>query len=104
MRAFVFIVLTGCGVSVNTTRLAPWPASMVPHHAELVTCEPARAYTAVALLHATNWPWAQRPSLMVATLRERADAMGCDAIQLTEFDPAPKGHAVIDAYCLVYAR
>jgi hypothetical protein len=100
----LLVAVTGCGVVVDTTLLAPLPPRPVVHHAvELVTCSDRPAH-AVALLEATNWPWNETPTVMVASLRARAEALGCDALEIAHFDHEPRGHSVVDAYCLVYPR
>lgn len=101
MRTILFVLLAGCGVSVTSTPLVRYqvpenPAR--PHAIEFVTrTEP---YVAVALLHATDWPGGSGPAQMILAIRDKAERAGCDAVQLASFDPSPKGHAVIDAYCL----
>lgn len=104
--ALFAILLCSCGVSVEETKLAPWPSASMrvrtPRAVEFVTCQPSQPYTATLLFHATNFPGAKPPVDMIAAIRERAEVDGCDAVQLATFDPEPKGHSVIDAYCLVY--
>jgi hypothetical protein len=115
MAALVLFLAGGCGTFVSSTMINPAPWPMVPRAPEAVelyaSSPPSRPHVDVAVLecqqtHSLN---EEGTALMIRTLRERAGAMGCDAVFLGNvtdhqgsdaiFDPAS---TIRQATCVVY--
>jgi hypothetical protein len=122
-KAFLALLLAaGCGTSIHATTLNPSPVAMAPRPAaavELYTSgAPPRPHVDVMLLEAeeTSSFSMDKTAEMLAKLRERAGAMGCDAIVIggmSSRDPGvrdaeswlsdnPKGRKGVFGTCIVY--
>jgi hypothetical protein len=109
------VLVIGCGTFVTETPLNPAPRLLNPRGFESVevfsSAPPARAHVDVALLEVeqTHDLNQQGTDLMIQRLRERAGAIGCDAVVIggmrergnsTElFD---SGSTTLHATCIVY--
>ncbi len=118
----VTLLAAGCGTSIHATTLNPSPVAMAPRPAgavELYTSgAPARPHVDVMLLEAEESSSfsLDKTAEMLGKLRERAGAMGCDAIVvggMSSRDPGlrdteswlvdhPKGRKGIFGTCIVY--
>lgn len=116
------ILAAGCGTSIHATTLNPSPVPMAPRPAaavELYTSgAPARPHVDVMLLEAEESSSfsLDKTAEMLGKLRERAGAMGCDAIVIggmSSRDPGmrdteswlvdhPKGRKGVFGTCIVY--
>ncbi len=116
------LVAAGCGTSIHHTHLNPSPVVMTPRPAmavELYTSgAPARPHVDVLLLEAEESSSfsMDKTAEMLGKLRERAGALGCDAIVIggmSSRDPglrdkeswlvdSPKGRKGIFGTCIVY--
>jgi hypothetical protein len=114
------VVLAGCGTFVSATNINPSPRPLrarPPGAVEIYSSSPpSRPHVDVALIevHQTRSLNEQGTGLMIESLRERAGAMGCDAIFLgamTDHQGAQPGTgwALLDpgatirqATCIVY--
>jgi hypothetical protein len=119
---FALLLAAGCGTSIHATPLNPSPVQMAPRPGaavELYTSgAPARPHVDVLLLEAeeTSSFSMDKTAEMLGKLRERAGAMGCDAIVvggMSSRDPGvrdaeswisdnPKGRKGIFGTCIVY--
>ena len=109
-----FILLAGCGTFVTETALNPAPRPLYARGYESVevfsSAPPARAHVDIALLEVeqTHDLNQQGTDLMVQRLRERAGAMGCDAVVLGGMrERGGDGHldsgsTTLHATCIVY--
>ncbi len=118
----LLLLCVGCGTSIHATTLNPSPVAMQPRPAmavELYTSgAPHRPHVDIALLEAEESSSfsLDKTAEMLGKLRERAGAMGCDAIVIggmSSRDPGlrdkeswlvenPKGRKGIFATCIVY--
>jgi hypothetical protein len=110
------IVFTGCGTWVTDTQLNPAPRPLVPRGYDSVevfsSAAPARPHVDVALLKVdqTNAMDDHLGEVMIQRLRERAGAMGCDAVFIgaTQERAAPdlfnSGSRTMSATCIVYRQ
>ncbi len=108
------VVVTGCGTWVTDTPINPAPRPLFARGYESVevfsSAPPARAHVDVALLKVdqTNAIDDHLGELMIQRLRERAGAMGCDAVFIgqTQERAAPdlliSGSRTMMATCIVY--
>jgi hypothetical protein len=112
----LFFVVTGCGTWVTDTQINAAPRPLVARGYAAVevfsSAPPARAHVDVALLkveqmNATDDNWGD---LMIQRLRERAGAMGCDAVFIgaTQERAAPdlltSGSRTMTATCIIYSQ
>ena len=112
----LFVVVTGCGTWVTDTQINPAPRPLFARGYESVevfsSAPPARAHVDVALLKVDQMnAMDDRPGeLMIQRLRERAGAMGCDAVFIgaTQEREAPgfltSGSRTMTATCIVYSQ
>jgi hypothetical protein len=110
------VVLTGCGTWVTDTQINLAPHALFPRGYESVevfsSVPPARPHVDVALLQVDqmNAMDEHLRELMVQRLRERAGAMGCDAVFIgaTQERAAPdlltSGSRTMSATCIVYSQ
>jgi hypothetical protein len=116
------LLAVGCGTSIHATTLNSSPVPMPPrpaHAVELYTSgAPHRPHVDIALLEAEESSSfsLDKTGEMLGKLRERAGAMGCDAIVIggmSSRDPGlrdkeswlvenPKGRKGIYGTCIVY--
>lgn len=84
--ALLCVVLAGCGTSIQATAINPAPHVLAPRPTESVEVftsgAPARPHVDVALLEAEQDSSysLDDTGAMLAKLRERGAAMGCDAL------------------------
>ena len=113
VRVFVLLgvlLASGCAAKVVYTPLIPPPRPMSrrPGGAVevLVVTPPARPHTDVGLLQAfpKAGTWDAPIPEMITNLRERAGAIGCDAVLITSIDRrSSRYHSQsIQASCIVY--
>ena len=114
LLAFLAFALVGCGTNVQTTLINPAPRPLAPRPPETVevftTGAPEQPHVDVALLEAeqqSGYSGDETPE-MIAALRKRGAALGCDAIvfngitshaAIADGEPPRKG---VYATCVVY--
>jgi hypothetical protein len=109
------VAVSGCGTWVTDTQINPAPRPLVSRGYESVevfsSTPPARSHVDVALLKAqSNSIVDHRSDDMIHHLRERAAAMGCDAVflgasqELAPADFLSPGVSAIWATCVVYTQ
>jgi hypothetical protein len=110
-KIFMLVVvagLAGCSIDLHETALNPpsWPVgkklyARTPAQVEVFTAgAPARAHTDIVLLEATDTLLASTEDY-IAALRDRAAALGCDAVVVT--DRINRGsRAAVAGTCIVY--
>jgi hypothetical protein len=125
MRIFVAVALMvlamGCGTFVTDTRINPSPRPLrarAPATVEVyASSPPVRPHVDIALLEVqqTRGLNPQGTALMIENLRERAGALGCDALFLggmsdhqgadpgSGFDLIDPGATIRQATCIVYS-
>lgn len=121
---FALLVAAGCGTSIHTTPINPAPHPMVsrdPATVELFTSgPPRRAHVDVAFFEAeeTSGLSVDGTPEMLAQLRERGAALGCDAVVVggvSSRDPGvtdaeawlvehPKSRKGVFATCIAYTE
>jgi hypothetical protein len=121
MRSLILLlglsaVITGCGTWVTDTQINSAPRPLLARGYESVevfsSAPPARAHVDLALLEVqqTNAIDDYLGELMIQRLRERAGAMGCDAVFIgaTQERAAPdlftSGSRTMTATCIVYSQ
>lgn len=122
MRSLILIlvlsvVVAGCGTWVTDTQINPAPRPLFARGYESVevfsSAPPARAHVDVALLKVDQTNAIDDhlgEQLMIQRLRERAGAMGCDAVFIgaTQERAAPdlltSGSRTMTATCIVYSQ
>ena len=110
------VVVTGCGTWVTDTQINPAPRPLFARGYEAVevfsSAPPARAHVDVALLKVdqVNAIDDHLGELMIQRLRERAGAMGCDAVfigatqERAPADLLTSGSRTMTATCIVYSQ
>ena len=121
MRSLILIlglsvVVTGCGTWVTDTQINPAPRPLFARGYESVevfsSAPPARAHVDVALLKVdqANVIDDHLGEVMIQRLRERAGAIGCDAVFIgaTQERAAPdlltSGSRTMTATCILYSQ
>jgi hypothetical protein len=108
--------VVGCETSVSDTRINPSPRPLPARGYESVevfsSAPPARAHVDIAILEVEqdNSTDDHPSELIIQRLRERAGAMGCDAVllgatqELTHPDLVFTGVRTLSATCIVYSQ
>jgi hypothetical protein len=104
------LLASGCADRFLYTPLLPPPRPMVRRPAAavelLVVTPPARPHTNVGLMQevAGSNRWDESATEMIGNLRERAGALGCDAVLIMAIDRRIGQHHAqsVQASCIVY--